>query len=190
MNSTNLDDYLADLGISQDNEAPPVASPVAPPKHGPVLNTPQQTFERFIGGLVARLGEGYQVKVTFSHEQDSDILEAEITGDKAARLPGRDGQVLHAMEVLAYAVLTRQFGPSDLKVRIDAGGYRQRQAETLAGLAQRLAAQVAKSGEAHELQPMTPSERRIIHLSLKDHPLVGTESRGEGKARHLVIVPR
>ncbi len=187
MNSINLDDYLSDLGITQD-ERPPTAH-LAVPKDGSALTelTPQVAFKQFMQGLVRRLGSDYQVSV---REIEPGVLEAEITGERANKLPGRDGQVLHAMETLAYAVLTRQFGPSDVKLRVDAGGYRQRQSETLASLAERLATQVAKSGEAHELQPMNASERRIIHLALKDNPLVTTESHGEGKGRHLIILPR
>lgn len=192
MTSINLDDYLADLGISQGDEALPASmvAPISVPAAQASAATALGTFRQFMQGLVSRLGGDYQVAVELIDSDGQDILQATITGEKAAKLPGRDGQVLHAMEVLAYTLLTRQFGPSDIKVRIDAGGYRQRQAETLASLAQRLAAGVAKSGEAHELQPMNASERRIIHLSLKDHPLVTTESRGEGKGRHLVILPR
>lgn len=191
MNTIDLDDYLADLGISQDDEAPPMVSVAPTSAHLPAAESlsPQATLTRFLEGLVARLGAGYGVTVRTSQDEP-EVLEAEITGEKAAKLAGRDGQVLHAIEVLSYAVLTRQFGPSELKVRVDAGGYRQRQSETLGSLAQRLAAQVAKSGEPHELQPMNASERRIIHVSLQDHPLVVTESRGEGKGRHLVILPR
>ena len=50
--------------------------------------------------------------------------------------------------------------------------------------------QVAKSGEPHELQPMPPAERRVIHIALKEHPDVMSESIGEGAARRLIIKPR
>ncbi len=49
---------------------------------------------------------------------------------------------------------------------------------------------VAKSGEPHEMQPMPASERRILHITLKEHPDVMTESVGEGAARRLIIRPR
>jgi spoIIIJ-associated protein len=57
-------------------------------------------------------------------------------------------------------------------------------------LAERLAIGVAKSGEAHELQPMPAAERRVIHIALKEHPDVMSESVGEGASRRLVIKPR
>lgn len=190
MSDRELERYLADLGISADGALP--ASQPSPRSASHVQDSPQTVLTRFLQGLVARLGEegSYGLEVRVTEEEGHAVLEAEITGERAAALPGRDGATLQAIEVLSYAVLTRRFGPSDLKIRVDAGGYRARQAAALSGLAQRLAAQVAKSGEAHELQPMPASERRIIHVSLKGHPLVTTESRGEGHGRHLVILPR
>lgn len=189
---TNLDDYLADLGISEaEEEAPP--RPAAGLTDGPLRTAdlapeePPVVVERFLRGLVTRLDEGLDVRV---REAEDATVEAEIVGERAARLPGRDGRTLAALEVLAYAVLSKQTGRPDTRVRIDAGGFRRRHADGLTKLAERLAVQVAKSGEPHELQPMPPSDRRIMHIALKDNPDVMTESVGEGAGRHLVIKPR
>ena len=193
MDKKNLDDYLAGLGISEGDEAPPGVGTGAPgvsPEVPPVGALPQQdalaVFEQFLRGVTEHLGGGLSVSV----HDTGEALEAEITGEGAGRLAGRDGKVLGAIEVLAYAVLAKHAGRSDVRLRIDAGGFKRRQADNLGKLAERLAVQVAKSGEPHELQPMTPAERRIIHVALKDHSLVTTESVGEGAGRHLVIKPR
>ena len=189
MNSTNLDDYLAELGISDAAESVPPPAPDAP---APMQASPEEheeprvVLERFLTGLVSRIDPGLQVTV----RQTEDALEAEITGENAARLAGRDGRTLGAIEVLAYTVLAKVEGRNEGRVRVDIGGYRKRQAETLSRLAERLAVQVAKSGEPHELQPMPPAERRVLHVALKDHPDVTTESVGEGAARRLIIKPR
>lgn len=135
---------------------------------------------------MTRIDPGLSVTV----REAEDALEAEITGEHAARLAGRDGRTLGAIEVLAYTVLAKQEGRGHLRVRVDVGGFRKRQADTLTKLAERLAVQVAKSGEPHELQPMPPAERRVIHIALKEHPDVMSESIGEGAARRLIIKPR
>lgn len=189
-NRTNLDDYLAGLGISDadENEAPPAPPSIA------VANTagegaeasPRLILERFLTELVARIDPELSVSV----REVEDALEAEISGEAAARLAGRDGRTLGAVEVIAYAVLHKQVPQSDLRIRIDIGGYRKRQADVLTKLAERLAIQVAKSGEPHELQPMTPAERRVIHVALKENPDVMSESVGEGASRRLIIRPR
>ncbi|MBZ9712367.1 Jag family protein [Deinococcus multiflagellatus] len=190
-NRTNLDDYLAGLGISDadESELPPPApdaAPMTPPALEAAPETPLATLERFLRGLVSRIDPDLQVTV----REAEDALEAEITGENAAKLAGRDGRTLGAIEVLAYTVLAKHEGRTKERVRVDIGGYRKRQADTLTKLAERLAVQVAKSGEPHELQPMPAAERRVIHIALKEHPDVMSESVGEGAARRLIIKPR
>jgi len=190
-NPTNLDDYLAGLGISgaDDLEAPtpaPEVAAFAAPTVEAAPEAPPVVLERFLRGLIARIDP--ELSVTVGEAEDA--LEAEISGENAARLAGRDGRTLGAIEVLAYTVLAKQAGRNDLRVRVDVGGFRKRQAEGLSRLAERLALQVAKSGELHELQPMAPAERRLIHIALKEHPDVMTESVGEGASRRLIIRPR
>ncbi|WP_424951766.1 protein jag [Deinococcus sp.] len=198
-NTKNLDDYLAGLGISESDEAvlpalPHSGSPggavatgdgpatTAPSPGGP---SPQETLQQFLSGLLGRIDPELQLTL----RQGDGALEADIQGTQAARLSGRDGRVLGAVEVLAYAALSRQ-GHNEVRVRIDAGGFRKRHAENLSRVAERLAVQVAKTGEPHEMQPMPPADRRVFHLALQDHPLVQTESVGEGTARRLIILPR
>ena len=189
-NRTNLDDYLAGLGISDaDESALPPPAPDAAPVSAPLPGAdedPRAVLEQFLAELTARIDPGLRVQV----RETEDALEAEISGENAARLAGRDGRTLGAIEVIAYAVLAKHAGRGDLRVRVDVGGFRKRQADTLTKLAERLAVQVAKSGEPHELQPMPPAERRIIHIALKENPDVMSESVGEGAARRLVIRPR
>lgn len=191
-NRTNLDDYLAGLGISDADEsalpppAPESSTVTAAPALEAVHEEPSVVLERFLRGVVARIDPNLSVTVN----QLEDALEAEITGENAARLAGRDGRTLGALEVLAYTILAKQEGRSEMRVRVDVGGYRKRQAETLTKLAERLAVQVAKSGEPHELQPMPAAERRVIHIALKEHPDVMSESVGEGANRRLIIKPR
>lgn len=190
-NRTNLDDYLAGLGISDADEsaplppAPEVAAPASPALEA-AHEDPRAVLERFLKGLTSRIDPGLTVTV----REGEDALEAEIGGENAVRLAGRDGRTLGAIEVIAYTVLAKQAGRSDLRVRVDVGGFRRRQADTLSKLAERLAVQVAKSGEPHELQPMPAADRRVIHIALKEHPDVMTESVGEGNARRLIIKPR
>ncbi|AFZ68058.1 protein jag [Deinococcus peraridilitoris] len=186
---TNLDDYLADLGISEAEDEAPPRPPVALPE-SPRANVPSEApstiVERFLRGLLSRIDETLEVTV----REAEDAVEADITGERAGRLAGRDGRVLAAIELLTHTVLSKHTGRADARVRIDAGGFRRRHADNLTKLAERLAVQVAKSGESHELQPMPPGDRRIMHIALKEHPDVMTESVGEGPGRHLIIRPR
>ena len=62
--------------------------------------------------------------------------------------------------------------------------------ESLIGLAERVARQVSRSGRAMLMEPMPANERRIIHLKLREHPGVFTESSGEGHNRRVEVLPR
>jgi spoIIIJ-associated protein len=75
-------------------------------------------------------------------------------------------------------------------VVIDVEGYRARRERQLRRLAQRMAEQAIELGRTMVLEPMPASERRIIHLELRDHPRVTTESTGEGAQRKVTIILR
>lgn len=185
---TNLDDYLADLGISgAEDEAPPKREGAGEAPGPAVTEAPTAIVERFLHGLLARVDDGLSVTV---REGEEGGVEAEIVGERAARLVGHDGRVLSAIELLAHTALSKHVGRDAARVRVDAGGFRRRHDDNLTRLAERLAVQVAKSGEAHELQPMPPADRRVMHIALKEHPDVTTESVGEGPGRHLIVKPR
>jgi len=73
---------------------------------------------------------------------------------------------------------------------VDVQGYKQRREQNLRRLAERMATQAVRSGHTVYLEPMPPYERRIIHLALRDHPDVTTQSVGEGNRRRVTIIPR
>ncbi len=72
---------------------------------------------------------------------------------------------------------------------IDVEGYRARREQQLRRLARRMADQAIELGRTMVLEPMPPNERRIIHIELRDHPSVATESIGEGARRKVTIIP-
>jgi spoIIIJ-associated protein len=73
---------------------------------------------------------------------------------------------------------------------VDVDQYKERRVSQLTQLAERMADQVIKSGRAVSLEPMPANERRIVHLALRDHPTVYTQSSGEGERRKVHIVTR
>ena len=73
---------------------------------------------------------------------------------------------------------------------IDVEKYKERRAKSLEALASRVADRVKKSGKPITLEPMSPAERRLIHMALSDHPLVTTESVGHGSQRQVSVMLR
>ena len=77
----------------------------------------------------------------------------------------------------------------DKKQVLDVCGYRQKRADSLKALANRMASKVIKSGRYAKLEPMDASERRIIHLALQDNAKVTTMSKGTEPKRYVMIFP-
>ena len=122
------------------------------------------------------------------YEGDEGELILDITGDDLAVLIGRHGRTLDALQFLISAITVRKIGYR-FPVIIDVESYKNRQRQKLEALARSSAKKAASQGRSVKLRPMTPYERRIIHVALRADPRVETASEGEGAARHVVVVP-
>lgn len=122
------------------------------------------------------------------YEGDEGELILDITGDDLAVLIGRHGKTLEALQFLISAITVRKIG-FRFPVIIDVESYKNRQRQKLETLARSSANKAAAQGRSVKLRPMTPYERRIIHVALRDDVRVDTASEGEGPARHVVVVP-
>ena len=122
------------------------------------------------------------------YEGDEGELILNITGDDLAVLIGRHGKTLDALQFLISAITVRSIGYR-YPVVIDVEGYKDRQRQKLESLARSSANRAATNHKSVKLRPMTPYERRIIHVALRDDPRVDTASEGEGSERHVVVVP-
>ena len=122
------------------------------------------------------------------YEGDEGELILDITGDDLAVLIGRHGKTLDALQFIISAITVRKIG-FRFPVIIDVEGYKNRQRQKLESLARSSANKAASQGRSVKLRPMTPYERRIIHVALRDDSRVDTASEGEGTARHVVVVP-
>jgi len=116
-------------------------------------------------------------------------IALDIKGDDLGILIGRRGQGLSYLQYIVRLIVAHQT-EAWVPIIIDVEGYKQRRYEALRALACRLAEQVKVRGVPFSLEPMSAYERRIIHLTLADHPDVTTQSIGEGEARKVVILLR
>ena len=123
------------------------------------------------------------------YEGDEGELILDITGDDLAVLIGRHGKTLDALQFLVSAITVRTIG-FRYPVIVDVEGYKSRQREKLESIARSSANRAASQNRSIKLRPMTPYERRIVHICLRDDDRVETASEGEGSARHVVILPR
>jgi len=121
-------------------------------------------------------------------EEDGQRIRFAVNGEDAALVIGRQGQTLDAIELVMNRIVDRRW-PGSTQVTIDAEDYRARRAQKLTDMAHQEAGKVKKSGRPIELEPMSPRDRRSVHLALQNEPGVSTRSEGEGQFRHIVIEP-
>ena len=120
------------------------------------------------------------------YEGDEGELILDITGDNLAILIGRHGKTLDALQFIISATRTLGFR---YPVVVDVEGYKNRQRQKLESIAHSAASRAVSQHRSVKLRPMTPYERRIVHLALRDNKRVDTVSEGEGSARHVVVIP-
>lgn len=122
------------------------------------------------------------------YEGDEGELILDISGDDMAVLIGRHGKTLDALQFIVSMITVRTIG-FRYPVVVDVEGYKNRQRQKLESIAHSSANRAASQHRKVGLRPMTPYERRIIHIALRDDDRVETVSEGEGSARHVVVVP-
>jgi len=127
-------------------------------------------------GVTGRVEASTEIPVTLN-----------IEGDDLGILIGRRGQTLACLQYIVRLVVAGRL-KAWLPLAVDVAGYKKRHCENLRKLALNLADQVRLRRRAITLEPMLPDERRIIHLTLANHPDVTTHSIGEGETRKVVIL--
>lgn len=142
----------------------------------------------FIEGLVESFGLDATVSTT--EIEDDDAVEVAVDGPNLGLLVGPRGVTLGSLQELSRTVLRRQAGAGfQGRVRVDVGGYRARRQEALARFAARIADEVRGSGTEKALEPMNPSDRKVVHDTVNEIDGVETRSEGDEPRRHVVIMP-
>jgi spoIIIJ-associated protein len=120
---------------------------------------------------------------------DGERIFLDAHGAESGLIIGKKGATLDALQYIVNRIVSKK--PNDGPgVVVDAEGYRGRREDSLADLANRLAEKAVKTGRPVPVEPMNPADRRIVHVTLVDHPGVTTESDGEGLFRRVVIYPK
>ncbi|MGE5775725.1 MAG: RNA-binding cell elongation regulator Jag/EloR, partial [Chloroflexota bacterium] len=116
-------------------------------------------------------------------------IHVDIRGNDLSVLIGRRSETLAAFQYVASLIVGKE-EQQFIQLTVDVEGYRDRREKQLIQMAKRMADQVTKSGRRQTLEPMPSGERRIIHIALRDHPDVKTESTGEEPYRKVMILPK
>jgi len=122
-------------------------------------------------------------------EQSEPPLILNIEGEDLGILIGRRGDTLAALQYIVRLMVNHR-RRRWINIIVDVEEYKARRERQLRQLALRMAERVVRTGRPVRLEPMPARERRIIHLALRDHPQVTTQSVGEGERRRVTIQPR
>lgn len=118
---------------------------------------------------------------------EGDRAAVSIVGAELSQLVGRNGEVLEALQELTRLAVYRETGERS-RLMLDIGGYRAKRRAALVKLAEETVAEVKESGEAVELDPMTPFERKVVHDAVAEAGLK-SESEGTEPRRFVVVLP-
>ena len=172
---------------STDESSPTPEAPVSL-KDNIALHVARETVSELLDRMnikaqvVTKLGE--------ADERDASLpILADIQGDDLSILIGRRSETLNALQYVARLIVNKELG-RPVTLILDVEGFRMRRDRQLRTLAQRMADQTMKTGRRQMLEPMPASERRIVHMELRNHPGVTTESMGEEPHRKVTIIPK
>jgi spoIIIJ-associated protein len=127
-------------------------------------------------------------RVRYYARTEGEYLE--VDGPDLANLIGRHGHTLEALNLVFNNIVNAGVKKDRHYFTIDAEGYRARRADLLKGLALQTLERAIREKRPISLEPMLPSERKVIHLALADNPFVATESSGVEPERRVVVIPR
>ncbi len=171
----------------EKEQAPVVVKKTERHDPDPVLDTTEEVVSK----LIHHLGMKAQVSAHFDESSTDDrrTIQVDVRGDNLSALIGRQAETLNAFQYVASLIVGKQT-QQWVQLVVDVEGYRERREKQVRQLALRMVEQVIKTGRKATLEPMTANERRVIHIELRGHPAVTTESTGEEPHRKVVILPR
>jgi len=135
-------------------------------------------------GLLERMGVRPEVE-GFLRE---GALHLDIRGDQESVLIGKHGRTLEALQMLINRMVNKRL-KSAIRVTLDIDDYRKRRADSMAQMAHRMGEKAKGTGRPQTAGPFNAHDRRVIHLALKEDPLLKTESLGEGEFKKIKIIP-
>ncbi|GAB4486069.1 MAG: protein jag [Anaerolineales bacterium] len=170
-------------------EAPPATQAAAP-------SVPATTDDHLLHfaaqttrDLLTRMKINARVETRYGQvDADGEIpLLVDIRGDDLSILIGRRAETLNALQYILALIVSKE-ADKWVQVVVDVEGYRARRERQLRQLARRMAEQAIRTGKRQLLEPMSSAERRIIHLELRDHPDVTSESIDDEPNRKVTIL--
>lgn len=174
----------------------PVAAPPPPAASGTAPGAEEEAAAKDAVQALQELLDKMRIKarvvprwdvLEIGGEEPELRLTLDVRGDDLGVLIGRRNETIDALQYLTRLIISREV-ENRFNMVVDVEGYKQRRENQLRQLAQRMAERVASTRKPVALEPMPAHERRIVHIALRDHPAVTTESIGRGDSRKVTII--
>jgi spoIIIJ-associated protein len=153
----------------------------------------EEAAQQVLDELMHKMGIPAAIQVQsvpeLSDEGEPPTMVLDLTGDDLGILIGRRGETLGALQYLLRLMVSHRV-KHWTNVVVDVENYRVRRLHALESLANRVAEDVVRTGRAQAMEPMPADERRLVHIALRNHPKVTTQSVGEGERRRVTVVLR
>ena len=138
--------------------------------------------------FVAEVLSGIGIHGNMDSYREDDTIYISVTGSDCGAAIGRHGETLEAITYMTNLIANKH-SDQRVHVHLDVGGYRKHREQILKNLADKAASRVKRSGRKVVMEPMTPSERRIVHSYLQGIKGITTHSEGEEPSRCVVVTP-
>ena len=143
--------------------------------------------ENLVAQEVKKLIENLGVSATAEISKINKSFFVDISSEDSSLLIGKQGSNLESIQFVLAVRLKTLTGEEDFELFVDIDGWRKAKEEKLERMAQDLAEKVVQSSKEEILYNLKPSERRVIHTTLANHPQITSISEGEGENRYLII---
>lgn len=147
-----------------------------------------QIVEDLAKEFFADLSVEAEVSVSQGEEDETESFNISLEGQDLGPLIGYHGETLNALQLVLSLIISRKLDKW-VRLTLNAGDWRERRGESLESMALRAADKALSTSSEVEMPAMSASDRRLIHLALKDRPEVTSESYGDGPLRRVVIKP-
>ena len=183
-------DYDYDAYDGEDELEAETQVSAAPPETRtlPTAETPAGLAIQSVERILNIVGAEVDVNLRSEHDELAGGPIIDIQGPDSGLLIGRRGNTLQSLQFIVQSIVRQQFD-QDIRVALDVEQYRSRREDSLREMADRVANRVVQTGRSITLEPMTPSDRRVIHLYLGERDGIRTESVGYGEGRKVQIIP-
>jgi predicted RNA-binding protein Jag len=181
------------VGLTATELAEVAAARVSPrterPESAEVTPEAMAAAKEILEQIMSQLEFNVRVEIAAGETNRLNVIGEGDEKEALGALIGRKGERLSALQHLVNLLLSKRVGEWT-RILVDVEDYRGRRERQLRDLANRAAERVGETGKMLQLEPMPALERRWIHLALRDHEGVATQSIGEEPNRRVVVLPR